>query len=271
MLLHRNRTALVVGTAVVAVLLTACSDGTAVERRPAAAPDHGARSSAAPKPAKSERPSPTATSSSTASSDPTVAATSTAPAPPKSAALADRLLTAAQMPGFNEHFAWREAETRDDEGSEPFGTCQRYSMTAIGALRLAVREYTPVKGPEVDTAGELVAEFPDQRTAKRAFAVLRSWREQCDEQLSKYERRRVGDLERVDVAGADTDARWYLLSYGPPEGGSEDEGWFDSQGLVRAGSRIAVLRMRLLGQDFNYPAGQEPMVKAVRRAAARLG
>jgi hypothetical protein len=32
-----------------------------------------------------------------------------------------------------------------------------------------------------------------------------------------------------------------------------------------------VLQMRGIGQDYNYPAGEEPMVGGVERAAAGLG
>jgi hypothetical protein len=40
---------------------------------------------------------------------------------------------------------------------------------------------------------------------------------------------------------------------------------------VLSGRRLAVLTMRLEGQDYNYDAGDEPMVHAVRAAAAKLG
>ncbi len=45
---------------------------------------------------------------------------------------------------------------------------------------------------------------------------------------------------------------------------------FDAQGLVLSGTRMALLQMRMLGQDYNYPAGREPMVAAVRTAATQL-
>ena len=53
-------------------------------------------------------------------------------------------------------------------------------MTSIGATEVAVRDYRPAQPrpgePGPTEAGELVAEFPDTTTARRAFAVLKSWR-----------------------------------------------------------------------------------------------
>lgn len=229
---------------------------------PAASKPH-ARGSASPDASPSQSTSPSATPSAAAASTPPAARSSSR------TPLRQRLLSAEELPGFNDEFSWRAAGTRGREGKDTFGTCHRYAMTSIGAMRVTVAEYAPAKGSAADTASELVAEFPDPRTAIRAFEVLKSWRAGCEEKLSAYEQHRVGGLQKVEVPSGR--AAWYMLQYGPPENGSEDEGWFDSQGIARVGRRIAVLQMRLLGQDFNYPAGQEPMVEAVRRAAAKLG
>lgn len=256
--------------ALLAITLAGCSGGSAPETRSAAVPESRESSSREPRPTPS-RPAAkpaTETPSPTASASPSASASS---APPRGGAtrtmLADRLLPATRLPGFNDAFTWREIGTRRREGG-PFGTCHKVQMTSIGAMRVGVREYAAVDGRATDTAGELVAQFPDGMTARRAFEVLKSWRGQCEERLAGYDHRRVGDLQRVEIS--DGDAGWYLLTYGPPEGGSEDEGYFDSQGVVRVGNLVGVLRMRLVGQDFNYPAGREPMVEAVRRAAGEL-
>jgi hypothetical protein len=62
-----------------------------------------------------------------------------------------------------------------------------------------------------------------------------------------------------------------MLTYGPASGETDDDAYFDAQGLARVGKRISVLQMRLVGQDYNYPSGHEPMVQAVRTAAGKLG
>ena len=141
-------------------------------------------------------------------------------------------------------------------------------MTSIGGGEVAVRTFTPATAAEKVTASQLVADFGDEMNAKRAFEVLKSWRAQCDEELRGYDRRDVGGLTTVDVPTGV--GGWYLLTYGPVEGTSE-ETYFDAQGITRVGSRISVLQMRLAAQDYDYPAGEEQMVAAVQRAATKAG
>lgn len=272
---RHSRAACGLTVGVLTLALTGCSAEAA--RPPTSAPGASRRdvaSAAKPAPSRSASPSEAPTLAGSPSPGPTTTtstptSTQAVPGSASGTRLEQRLLSAEDIPGFNDGFTWGEAGTRRREGSSLFGTCHRFAMTSIGAMRVVVREYAPTQGADADSAAELVAQFPDQRTARRAFEVLRSWRGQCDDRLATYDRHRVGDLQHLDVTNGD--AGWYLLTYGPPSGGSQDEGWFDSQGLTRVGSRIAVLRMRLVGQDFNYPAGEEPMAEAVRRAAVGLG
>jgi hypothetical protein len=97
--------------------------------------------------------------------------------------------------------------------------------------------------------------------------VPQAWRGQCAEWLARRTRARIGALQPVAVPGGS--AGWYLLTYGPVP---RDPGaqFFDAQGIVVVGSRIAMVSMVLTGQDYNYPPGREPMVAAVRRAAEKL-
>ncbi len=207
----------------------------------------------------SSGPAPT-----TGSSAPATSATSrpppTSPGP---------LLSAAELPGFNDEFRWRQGPTRTREPAASFGTCQRFGLLAIGAERVVLRRFTPVDGSaEHDRAAELVATFPDAMTARRAYAVLTSWRARCADRLSSYARSKVGGLHDVTVDGGR--GGWYLLTYGPVKG-DPDSQFFDAQGMALVGSRIAMVSMLLAGQDYNYAAGQEPMVGAVQRAAQKLG
>ena len=66
--------------------------------------------------------------------------------PPGPAACAARLLDAADVPGFNDDYRWTEGRTRSREPQAPFGTCQRFAMTSIGATAVAVRDYLPAAG-----------------------------------------------------------------------------------------------------------------------------
>ena len=183
------------------------------------------------------------------------------------ATLPARLLAAEEYPGPNRSFRWSEGRTTKREPAALAGTCHQFSMLSIGAMRVAHRDYLPADASPGARANELVATFADAKTAWRAFEVLKSWRAECDEALAKYDRHEVGELETVSLG--DGEGHWYLLSYGPAEG-ETDAGYFDAQGIALVGNRIAVLRMAVIGQDYNYPAGKEPMVATVRAAAAKL-
>jgi hypothetical protein len=201
------------------------------------------------------------------SEEPTEPSESMEPAgEPGTGSLTDALLPAEELPGFNDEFTWAERATESSEPPELAGSCHQFEMTSIGAEEVAYRTYDPTAGDNSE-ASQLVAQFPDEMTATRAFEVLKSWRQGCAKNFKEYDRVQVGDLEDVDTeAGA---GHWYLLVYGPAEG-DPDSGYFDAQGIAMVGNRVAVLRLSLIGQDYNYEAGQEPMVEAVRAAAARL-
>lgn len=180
-----------------------------------------------------------------------------------------KLLTAEQLPGFNDEFRWSVRSTRMREGKQPFGTCHKFAMTSIGAEKVVVRSYAPTQVSPGSTASHLVAEFADKVTARRVFEVLKSWARQCDEELREYDRSTVGRLKSVPVEARGALGHWYLLAYGPAPG-DPDAGYFDAQGLARVGRTIAALEMRVVGQDYNYPSGKEPMVTAVQNATTRI-
>ncbi len=168
------------------------------------------------------------------------------------------------MPGVTSDVAWTEGSTATQEPEELAGTCHRFAMLSIGAMRVAHRDYTAADGSGA-RADELVASFADAKTAWRAFEVLKSWHEDCDETLSRWEHHEVGPLRTVSTDAGD--AHTYLLRYGPTEG---DADTFDAEGLVMAGNRIAVVRMVHAGQDPDAPDLEEPITAAVRAAAAEL-
>lgn len=225
----------------------------------------------------SSEPSPAAGSAaeeSSSSSPSGPASESAVPSPddsptvrPGGPSLRSRLLTAAELPGFNPEFRWTRGRTGPEDPSASFGTCQRFAVTSIGAEQALVRRFRPVSGGSTDRAGQLVATFPDAQTARRAFAVLEAWRPQCADRLRSWQRSEVGALEDVTVDGGR--GRWYLLTYGPVPG-DRDAQFFDAQGMTLVGSRIAMVSMVLAGQDYNYESGQEPMVAAVQNAARKL-
>jgi len=228
------------------------------------APSPTASRSAPSTSASVDPPSPSATATRTS---PTSRTSRTSPAPP---GLAGRLLPASAVAGLNDGYRWREARTGTGEPKRLFGTCQRFAVTSIGAERVAVRQYLPAGAAfrkAGDHAGELVAAFPDETTARRAFAVLRAWRGRCADRLPGHKSSDVGDLQEVPVTGGSGD--WYLLTYGPMKS-HPGARYLDAQGIAVVGSRIAVLSMVKVGEDYDYEPGHEPMVGTLRRAAGLL-
>ena len=255
----RRPAALATGVALVALLLGGCGDEPA-ERSDAPASSLSSSTSTS----SSSTAAPTSPSSSAPASQ--SAPTSDASIPLSSPG---PLLSAAELPGFNADYRWRPGTTTPREPATSFGTCQRFGLLAIGAERVVVRRYRPPADASAshDRAGELVATFPDAATARRAYAVLGSWRDRCADRLGRFRTHDVGATRDVPTGAGP--AGWYLLTYGPVPG-NPDAHFFDAQGTALVGSRIAMVSMVLAGQDYDYPAGREPMVAAVQRAARKL-
>ena len=254
------------GIVVCLLLVAGCRDQVSETASPTAEDSTTSTPTDAP---STSTPSPTETASESAS--PSASESASADPSPSTGArgtLRSRLLTADELPGFNAEYRWRQGRTAPENPSTSFGTCQRFGILSIGAERAVVRGFRPASGPAgTDRAGELVATFPDEKTARRAYAVLEAWRGKCADRLARHKSSEVGALQNVPVNGGT--AGWYLLTYGPVKG-DPDAGFFDAQGMTRVGSRIAMVSMVLVGQDYNYEAGQEPMVEALRRAARKL-
>jgi len=185
---------------------------------------------------------------------------------PTRATLAARLLSADELPGVTSSLDWTEARTARREARTLAGTCHRFAMLSIGAMRVAQRDYEAADGTGAQ-ASELVASFADAKTAWRAFEVLKSWRDDCGEQLSSWERHDVGPLRKVAIGPGE--AHTYLLTYGSADD-TGDSSHFDAAGLVMVGDRIAVLRISYVGEDYDYADGKEPITEAVLAAAAKL-
>jgi hypothetical protein len=198
---------------------------------------------------------------------PTPTSTPTASEPSAPLSLVDRLLPTGQVPGLNAAWHWQDGVT-GPAGSEPFGLCAQTSpgadLASIGATEVVERTWFPPDDSD-DNAAEQIAEFPDTATTGRAWAVLKSWHDRCGKTLSADTNLDVRPFVPVPVTTGT--GRWYLLSQEIP---GEETGRFEAFGMVRTDTRIAVLRITNSGQDYDYPAGEEPMVGMVQAAAGRL-
>jgi hypothetical protein len=191
------------------------------------------------------------------------------PPPPGSSPQA-MLLRAREMPGLNDQHSWQTVGTSHEEKPQPVWACQVTDFSSIGATDVWVRRFVGQPGGgDAAKARSAVISFADPQSAARGFAVLRAWHDHCEDQLKqRYQRVRV-DASPTDVPVSSGDAEWRLAVYGPVPG-DPDAGYFDATGYVKKGSRISLVTMVSVGQDYNYPRGKEPIVGAVQNSAIKL-
>ncbi|MGI9155233.1 MAG: hypothetical protein ACR2FG_01135 [Marmoricola sp.] len=202
-------------------------------------------------PTASETPTPTSTSTSTATTPgaPTAA--------PKPAAL---LLPAGELPGFDPTWDWSVRSTGAQRG--PLGVCQRFPMQTIGADKTLVRSFVPTGDQIGGTGAHLVSTFVDDKSASQAIAILQTFHDRCGERLMALRHTTVGPVTTVPTAKGT--ATRYLVTY-TEKGASKPT--FDDLGVLRSGSTVELVQLKLRGQTFPKP---DPMTKALQNAAARL-
>jgi len=243
------------GVAATAVVLGGALAGCSVSRDEEPEPQGSSEPADGDEPTEEPSESPTPSAEPTPSASPTT--TTTALPEPQSA-----LLTAGEMPQLNDSSPWAEGRTTA-QGADPFGLCQQFDLLSIGATSAVERTFT--SGPSAkDTAGQVVAEFPDAQNAVRASKVIAAWHRRCRGQLKGATDISVRPI--TDVAVASGTGWWYLVSF--ERGGV---GHFHALGMVLSGTRMSLIRMDHDGQDHNYPAGKDPMQLAVKAVSARLG
>lgn len=230
---------------VVIAALTALTAGCAEESPDPVSADPTPRETATSTPSESSTPS--------LSSSPSV--TESAPVQPRT--LDDRLLPADELPGFNETFTWQEESTKQGDPTVPSQQCG-FGLFAIGGSKVVHRSYVPAVASR-DRAFEVVGEFPDVVTAKRAYSSLSASYAKCS--VDHDGDPTVGPFTPVTFDNGAVGG-WHLLTYGTT---------FDAQGFTRRGRYIALVVLRLEdAQDYNSELGQEPMVAALQRAAELL-
>jgi hypothetical protein len=198
-------------------------------------------------------PSPSATSGSGATA---TAGGSATPAPSAGGVL----LAVGQLPAVPGSPAWSQERT-GPAGTSAFGLCQKVDALSIGAESATERSFSSGQ----DTAAHQVARFPDDRTAQRAEQVFSAWHDSCRDRV-RASAVRVSPVR--PVGGTSAARAWqYTVTY--EVGGDVHAQAF---GLVRDGSRLALVRLDLSGQaDDSAPIPADLMTPVVRAAAARLG
>ena len=208
-------------------------------------------------------PSAPSESATSVASEPTEATTDPAPtSEPAGSGLETRLLTPDELAGANDETVWKAAAS-GPEGGRTTGTCQRFDLVSMGASEAVVREFT--SNQDTVEAVQVVAEFADAKSAWRAHQVLKKWRSTCADQIDAAEVS-VGDLSTLSVDAGHADS--YVVRYG--DTGAEEQHWVGA-GISRRGPLLSLVEIALVGQDYNYPEGEEPAALAARTALADLG
>lgn len=217
----------------------------------------------------SVEPTPSDTSTST-TSEPSTQPTEPAPTDSDAARARRAQIPAAKLPGFNSEWVWVRQSGGPGPGQDVPSVCQRASLTAIGA----VNEYRTNFASPADTndyAVQMTGVFPDEQTVATAMKVLDSWHDKCRRHATNdLGLRSVNVGELTPVATAVGEGTQWLTTYGPTPSGSPDERWFEATGYVADGDTLTMLVMANVGQDYNYPAGEQPMDLAVQEAGRRL-
>lgn len=163
---------------------------------------------------------------------------------PRAAAPDTHLLDADRIPTFDGH-TWKLSST-DHAGA--VGACQKTELETIGAVEAVSRRFTAEDGL---AAVQVVARFPDAKTAWRAHQVLVAWREDCEERVRDST---VGPMEPVAVTAGTADS--YLGSFRARSAGL---------GILRSGAILTLVEVAA-GREA-YPTKWDPARVAVRRIA----
>lgn len=265
-----RRLSALVAASTLALMMGACS-GSDTDDSSGAEPSESPSASPTESTPASEPSSPTSTPSKKAgaSNSQTPSETSTEATPTglptpgagtPSPALVKKALTPDELPGLNDKTVWSEKST-GTEGDEPFGDCQKSSLTDIGATDVVVRTYD-AHGSQA--GAQLIATFADAKSAWRATEVLTSWRADCRKRIDAQVKK-VSPL--VDVDASRGQAQSYLVQFGPRDA---EEHNFHGVGIARVGATVSIVTIDVLGQDYNYEVGQEPAALAAGAAADKL-
>ena len=247
---HRARAGFLV--AVFLLTLAGCGDDTSPTAGDATADDPSASESATANSTRSAEPSETAAPESSAA----------APTSEPAAGLEGRLLGPDELAGANDQTVWKVGSTGPEDGATT-GTCQRFDLVSVGANEAVRRTFT--SNQDTVVAEQVVAEFADAKSAWRAHQVLKKWRETCADQV-KADQVDVGEGQTLKVSQGFADS--YVVRYG--DAGADAQHW-DGTGISRRGAFVSLVQIDLVGQDYNYPVGEEPASLSAMSALGKLG
>ena len=183
----------------------------------------------------------------------------TVPGSGPATALTDRLLPPAALLTTGYGPEWSETRTEPHEPRALAGSCHRYPLVSVGALRVAHRTYVAgTTDTSPATAEHVVARFADQRTAWRAHEVLLAWHADCGRTLADRPGLRISAPRELG------DALRYAVTWTVP---AADGRVREDVALVRVRDRVALVRVTTAPAD---PAVGRPTVSRMAVQALRL-
>lgn len=174
--------------------------------------------------------------------------------------LVDRLLPAGALTGPAPGLTWSVVHTELHEPRALAGSCHRFPLVSVGAIRVAHRAYAlgPPASPRA-TAEHVVARFADARTAWRAHEVLLAWQADCHETLADLPDVRLSGLREVGSAER------YAVAWAPA---ASDARVREDVALVQVRSRVALVRVTAPAAEAR--TGRVTVTDAVRAAGGLL-
>lgn len=174
--------------------------------------------------------------------------------------LVDRLLPADALTGPAPGRAWRVVHTELHEPRTLAGSCHRFPLVSVGAIRIAHRAYAvgPAASPRA-TVEHVVARFADTRTAWRAHEVLLAWQADCPETLADVPDVRVSRLREVGAAER------YAVAWAPTASEARVR---EDVALVQVRSRVALVRVTAPAAEAR--TARETVTDAIRAAGGLL-
>lgn len=188
--------------------------------------------------------------------------TGTASTATASAAPADALLRASEMPVVNEVQDWHRVDVRGRVSA-----AQTQPLSALGATERARRDFR--LAGSTARASSVVLSFDSVAEADEAFAEVKSWRRHTGDNVPDEGRLLfTSKPEPVDVERG----RGSYFSFVYKTDRDSDEGVFEWLGVTRRGATVAIVSWNVGGQDATYDT--DPTIASVQRAnekLARLG
>lgn len=198
------------------------------------------------------------------------------PAQPRMRGTTLHLLTADQVGEFNASWRWIIGSTQSGEGKFIDAFCQQSSLASLGASAVTRRDFIGASRKSNDTdAGQLLATFPSPGAAAKAYQAMLRWRATCSASMHKrgFTTAKVRPLQQV-ATNAER-AGWWLGIFTPvnPDlpNAYTNAGWFAATGIAQDGDTVTVVWINVIGQDYSYDTGNEPMARTLVNAASVVG